>query len=201
MTSLLLVLLAASPVPGQASLLAPAEPRPSARLLVAGDSLEEAVQPSRFEAPAAEGREERIRELSREIEDINARLRRTDTNWPIGSLVMAYAGYVLGPMLLIGLPLIIYGLAVSTQYAATLVGIGAALTVLGGGGVALLIIGIVSGINASEAARVERDDLVRRRGQLEDELRELKQARPWSSMQSWRDEGVQSFLPVASLSF
>ncbi|WP_257455103.1 hypothetical protein [Archangium lipolyticum] len=203
MTSLLLVLLAVSPMPGQASLLAPAraEPGPSARLLVARDTREEAVLLSRLEAPATESHEERIRALSREIDDINTRLRRTSTNWPIGSLVMSYAGYVLAPMLLVGLPLIVYGLAVSTQYAATLVGIGAALTVLGGGGVALLIVGIVSGINASEAARAERDDLLRRRGQLEDELRELKQARPESSVQAWRDGRAESFMRVASLSF
>jgi hypothetical protein len=192
MVSLVAVLLAVAPLPGQASLLEPTrmESRPSARLLVAQQ-----------EAPAPRDPETRIRELTREVEDLNARLRQTSSNWPIGALVMSYAGYVLSPMLLVGVPLLIVGLAAGTQSALTLAAVGAALTVLGGGGVALLIVGIVSGLEASERAKVEREELIRRRGQLEDELRELKRSRPEASVQAWRDGRAESFIPLAALTF
>ncbi|HYO71572.1 MAG TPA: hypothetical protein VEU33_36385 [Archangium sp.] len=190
MVSLIAVLLAVSPLPGEVSLLepSPVQVRPSARLLVAQ------------QAPS-ESREARIRELTREVEELNARLRQTSSNWPVGAIAMSYAGYVLSPLLLVGVPVLIYGLAAGTQSALTIAAVGAALTVLGGGGVALLIVGIVTGMEASERSKAERNELILKRGQLEDELRELKRSRPESSVQPWRDGRAESFLPVAALSF
>ncbi|OJT21793.1 hypothetical protein BO221_23745 [Archangium sp. Cb G35] len=189
MVSLIAVLLAVSPLSGQVSLLEPAPPevRPSARLLVA-------------QAPS-ESREARIRELTREVEEINARLRQTSSNWPVGAIAMSIAGYVLSPLLLVGVPVIIVGLASSAQYALTVTTVGAVLTALGVGGVALLIMGLVTGLQASELARVERNELILQRGRLEDELRELKRSGSESSVRSWRDGRGESFIPVASLSF
>jgi hypothetical protein len=192
MVSLIAVLLAVSPLTGQVSLLEPdlSEARPSARLLVA--------QQAPSESPEA-----RIRELNREVEEINARLRMTSSNWPVGAIAMTYAGYVLSPLLLVGVPVLIYGLAVGTQYAyaLTITAVGAALTVLGGGGVALLIMGIVSGLEASERSKAERNELILKRSRLEDELRELKHSSPAASVQPWRDGRAESFVPVAALSF
>ncbi|AKJ00521.1 hypothetical protein ATI61_10473 [Archangium gephyra] len=192
MVSLIAVLLAVAPLPGQVSLLEPAplETRPSARLLVAQ------------QAPS-ESREVRIRELTREVEELNARLRTTSSNWPVGAIAMTYAGYVLSPLLLVGVPMLIYGLVVGTQYAyaLTITAVGAALTVLGGGGVALLIVGIVSGLEASERSKAERNELILKRSRLEDELRELKRSGPAASVQPWRDGRAESFIPVAALSF
>ncbi|QRK12725.1 hypothetical protein JQX13_23445 [Archangium violaceum] len=201
MVSLVAVLLAVSPLPGQPSLLAPVqtELRASTRLLVAQGA--PAGEGSRLEAPAPDDREARIRQLTREVEDINARLRRTDANWPIGSLVMAYSGYVLAPLLLVGIPMIIIGLTSTVSYATTLVAVGAVFSVLGGGGVALLIAGIVTGLETSSRVKAEREELIRQRGALEDELRELKRTRPESSVQAWRDGRGESFIPVASLVF
>lgn len=202
MVSLITVLLALSPLPGQVSLLAPdaMETRPSARLLVARQEPSSGAS-ARWEAPAAEDREARIRALTREVEDLNARLRQTSSNWPVGALVMSYAGYVLSPLLLVGVPVLVIGLAAGTQSALTIAAVGAALTVLGGGGVALLIVGLVTGMEASERSKAERNALILERGQLEDELRELKRSRPESSVQPWRDGRAESFIPVAALSF
>jgi hypothetical protein len=202
MVSLVAILLAVSPLPGQVSLLEPAPlaARPSARLLVAQQDPPSQGR-ARLEVPASEDREARIRELTREVDALNARLRQTSSNWPIGSIVMSYAGYVLSPLLLVGVPVLIFGLASSTQYALTVAAVGAGLTVLGAGGVALLIVGIVTGLEASERTKAERNELLRERGRLEDELRELKRSRPESSVQAWRDGRAESFIPVAALSF
>ncbi|WNG33734.1 hypothetical protein F0U60_08900 [Archangium minus] len=201
MLSLVAVLLAVSPMPGQPSLLnsVQTELRASPRLLAVQDAPAEGG--SRLDAPAPDDREARIRQLTREVEDINARLRQTSSNWPIGSVVMAYSGYVLAPLLLVGLPMLVIGLTSTVSYATTLVAVGAVLSVLGGGGVALLILGITSGLEASGKAKVEREELLRQRNALEDELRELKRVRPESSLQVWRDGRGESFIPVASLAF
>jgi hypothetical protein len=202
MVSLIAVLLAVSSLPGQVSLLEPAPlaARPSARLLVAQHTPSPEGR-SGLEAPVPEDRDARIRALTREVEELNARLRQTSSNWPIGSIAMTYAGYVLSPLLLVGVPVLIYGLVAGTQYALTVAAVGAVLTVLGGGGVALLIVGIVTGLEASERSKAERNELILKRGQLEDELRELKRSKPESSVQPWRDGRAESFVPVAALSF
>lgn len=191
MLPLLVVLLTTASVPEHLSLSAPTAraPQGSARLLLAQGSSGESANA------------ERMRELTREVEDLNLRLRAINVNPPLGSVVMAYAGYILAPMLLIGLPVLLVGLAAVTPYTGALIGVGAGLTVVGTGGVVLLVSGIVSSISATEAARAEREELIRQRGQLEDELRELKRARQESSLQPWRDGRAEAFLPVAALSF
>ncbi|HSP81461.1 MAG TPA: hypothetical protein VLQ93_23285 [Myxococcaceae bacterium] len=164
MMSLVAVLLAVTPVPGQASLLeSPLEESPSAVRLLVSQAEEDS-------------REERIRELTREVDALNQRLRGLSSNWPTSSLLMSYAGYVLAPLLLPGIPLLIAGLALATEFATVLVTVGAVLTGVGGAGVALLVVGLVTGFNAVAEARSERERLIQERSRLEDELRELKSA-------------------------
>jgi hypothetical protein len=165
MLALVATLLAVTPAPGQASLLAPQveEARPTASLLVAqaGES----------------AREARIRELSREVELINSQLRTLNTNWPTGALLLSYAGYVLAPSLLVGVPMLVIGLVTGVaELVPFLITVGTVLTVVGGVGAVLLIAGLVSGFNATTEARAERERLIQRRIQLEDELRELRRS-------------------------
>ncbi|MDY7226937.1 hypothetical protein [Hyalangium rubrum] len=206
MLSLVVVLLTATP--GQASLLSPvgAESRPSSVRLLA-----QATPPAGSEGRSAPGSvtsppplvnapDARIRELTSQVEELNSRIRALDTDWPVGAVVMTYSGYVLSPLLVVGLPLLIIGAASTAEIAGTLTAIGAATTIVGGVGVVLLIAGIVTGINASSGARAERQELLRERTRLEDELRELKR-RGDASVHRWNMERPAVALTVASLSF
>ncbi len=183
--SLVAVLLAVSPVPAQASLLASSqeESPPAVRLLVA--QAEE------------DSREERIRELTREVDALNQRLRGLSSNWPTSALLMSYAGYTLAPLVLPGIPLLIAGLVLGTELAPIFVTVGAVLSGVGGVGVVLLVAGLVSGFNAVEAARSERGRLIQERERLEDELRALKSARPEAEV----GRLPAGSLPVAAFSF
>jgi hypothetical protein len=194
MLPLLVVLLTTSSIPEHFSLLNPTAqpPPPSVRLLL--------VQGSSSEGAHAE----RILQLTREVEELNTRIRGINVNPPLISLIMASTGYILSPLLLIGVPLIYLGGLTALAPPAIgqfIIAGGVVLTVLGTGGVALLIAGIVTGLSASEAARAERTELIRQRGQLEKELRDLKRARPESSLQPWREGRTEGFIPLATLSF
>ncbi|NPC87173.1 hypothetical protein HPC49_54470, partial [Pyxidicoccus fallax] len=106
------VLLAAAPTPPSPSLLSPESGRHlSARLLVAQAPDAPAAAP--VSPPPAPGMDAdldaRIRDLSQQVALLQSEIRGIDVNFPIGSLVMAYFGYVLSPMLLIGIPLLIVG--------------------------------------------------------------------------------------------
>lgn len=75
--------------PGQASLVSPVEAsvRPSARLLAqsSSETNSEASPP-----PLVPASDERIRELTLRVEEINDRLRALNTDWSMGSVVMVY---------------------------------------------------------------------------------------------------------------
>lgn len=126
--------------------------------------------PVRPDAAAPAGAREL--ELQTEIDGINARLRELKNDWPTASVVMAYVGWSVSPVSLIGLLILALGSVVGAP-AVTLVGV--VLLVVGLAGVAIGIAGIVTGITASSAAKAEREDLIRRRETLERELKLLKQ--------------------------
>lgn len=118
---------------------------------------------------SASNLEARRLELRRRIDDLGAETRSMKTDFPIGSLVLAYAGYVFAPFLLLGVPLI----AVAPVLGGTALAIGIALTAVGAAGVVALILGLTSGFKAQEELRARRDSLVKERLRLEDELKSL----------------------------
>ncbi len=111
-------------------------------------------------------------QLQSEIDGINTQLRGLKTDWPTASVVMAYLGWSVSPIALVGLLVLAIGTGVGAGVI-TLVGI--VMLVIGLGGVALGIAGIVTGIAGQNAAKAERDELLQRRGELERELKGLKQ--------------------------
>lgn len=112
----------------------------------------------------------RAGQLQSEIDAINTQLRGLKTDWPTASVVMAYLGWSVSPIALIGLLVLAIGVGL-TAPVITLVGI--VMIVIGLGGVALGIAGIVTGIAGQSAAKAERDELIQRRGALERELKGL----------------------------
>jgi hypothetical protein len=120
-------------------------------------------------ASSASGLEVRRQELRRRIDDINLDTRSMKTDFPVGSLVLAYLGYSFAPLLLIGIPVIL----VSPLIGGAALAIGIALTAVGVGGVVALVAGLTSGFKAQEELRARRDALVNERLRLEDELKSL----------------------------
>ncbi|MFP2934292.1 hypothetical protein ACLESO_56075 [Pyxidicoccus sp. 3LG] len=201
------VLLAAAPASPSQSLLAPKSGRHlSARLLVAQAPTESPpdapVPPPSAGVPMDAELDARIRELTTQVALLQSEIRAIDTNWPIGSVVMAYAGYILAPLLLVGVPLIIIGLGESDEDdRATLVGLGAGASVGGAVGVGLLIAGLVSGSREANVNRVRREELIRERIRLEDELRDLKSRRDARSTLSARRWEPRASFPLVALRF
>jgi hypothetical protein len=114
-------------------------------------------------------------QIQSEIDAINTQLRGLKTDWPTASVVMAYLGWSLSPVALVGLLVLALGGATGI---ATITLVGIVLLVIGLGGVALGIAGVVTGIAGQNAAKAERDELLQRRGELERELKGLKQNSP-----------------------
>ncbi len=205
------VLLTAAPASSGPSLLSPEARFPSARLLVAQAPQEAAPEAAPPEAPSAPPAapsvdaaelDARIRELTSQVGLLQSEIRSIDVNFPIGSLVMAYFGYVLTPLVLIGIPLIIIGLdADNVDDRDLLVNLGTGLTVAGAVGVGLLVAGLVTGSRESNANRAQREELVRERIRMEDELRELKARRDARSSLQVRRWQPRPTLPVLALRF
>jgi hypothetical protein len=114
---------------------------------------------------------DRIAQLDAEISSINDQLRGLSTSWPFGALAMAYIGWIVSPITLVGLIILGVGAAVGVPGVITL---GVVLLVVGLGAVALGIAGIVVGSTAASKAKDEKQLLERRRRELQDELRALK---------------------------
>ena len=112
----------------------------------------------------------RAGQLQSEIDAINTQLRGLKTDWPTVSVVMAYLGWSVSPIILVGLLV----MALAPAFPALLL-IGIVIVVVGLAGVALGIAGIVTGIAGQNAAKAERDALIQRRGELERELKGLNQ--------------------------
>lgn len=125
------------------------------------------------EAPMPGAGGARELQLQADIDAINNELRGLKTDWPTASVVMAYLGWSLSPVALVGLLVLAVGLALPVVNPITLVGV--VLLVIGLGGVALGIAGIATGIAASSAAKEQRDELIQRRQGLERELKQLRQ--------------------------
>ncbi|WP_164008085.1 hypothetical protein [Pyxidicoccus trucidator] len=182
----------------------------SARLLVAQappDAPSEAAPPAPPSEPPAAPQmdpelEARIQDLTSQVGLLQSEIRSIDVNFPIGSLVMAYFGYVLSPLLLIGIPLIIIGLnADDSDDRSTLVGLGTGLSVTGAVGVGLLVGGLVTGSRESSANRARREELIRERIRLEDDLRDLKTRRDARSTLQARRWRPHPTLPLVGLHF
>ncbi|MBZ4415226.1 hypothetical protein [Myxococcus sp. RHSTA-1-4] len=191
------VLLAATPTSPSPSLLSPESGRHlSARLLVAQ------APP---EAPASRVDPEldaRIHELTRQVALLQSEIRGIDVNFPVGSLLMAYFGYVLSPLLLVGIPLIIVGLGEEDDGdQATMIGVGAGLSLAGVAGVGLLVAGFINGTQASNDNRARREELIRERIRLEDELRDLKARRDARTTLQARRWQPRPTIPLLALRF
>lgn len=198
-------LLAAASTSTSHSLLTPAPERPvSARLLVAQSPAEEAPDDAGplSPPPLAEDLDARARELTQQIAMLQSEIRSVDTNWPAGSLVMAYSGYVLSPLLLLGIPLIIVGMSTSNEdNAGTLLALGVGLTVGGVAGVGLLIAGVVTGSTQAGINRAHREGLVRERIRLEDELRDVKARRDARGAMQPRQWTPRAGIPLVAFAF
>jgi hypothetical protein len=111
----------------------------------------------------------RALQLEAEIQELNAQLREVNVGWPAGAIAMAVIGWVVSPAALVGLLLLLVAaIEPALLFPAVVV------TIIGLGGVALGIAGIVTGVGASTRAKLERDELVARRRQLEEELRSVR---------------------------
>jgi hypothetical protein len=126
-----------------------------------------------FGSVLAQAPADREEELTRRISDLNWQIRSINTDWPAGSLIAAYLGYVLAPFLLPGAVFVPVGLAVGSA-AGPLLAIGIACLVVGGVGGVLLAIGVIGGLDASAAAKEEKLRLTQERDGLETELRALR---------------------------
>lgn len=187
------------------SLLTPVPERPmSARLLVAQAPSEEApdVSGAPTPPPLPDDLDARARELTQQIAMLQSEIRSVDTNWPAGSLVMAYSGYVLSPLLLLGIPLIIVGMSTSNNDdAGTLLALGVGMTVGGVAGVGLLIAGVVTGSTQAGINRAHREGLVRERIRLEDELRDVKARRDARGAMQTRTWAPRPGIPLVAFTF
>ena len=109
-------------------------------------------------------------QLQRDIDAINDDLRGLKTDWPTVSVVLAYLGFGASPVALLGLLFV----AVGSVTIPPITILGVVMIVIGLGGLALGIVGVVTGISASTAATNTRNDLLKQRGELERELKLLK---------------------------
>ncbi|MFP2963027.1 hypothetical protein ACLEPN_36010 [Myxococcus sp. 1LA] len=198
-------LLATASSPTSHSLLTPSLDRPvSVRLLLAQAPTEVSPDDSGTPAPPplSEDLDARARELTQQIAMLQSEIRAVDTNWPAGSLVMAYSGYVLSPLLLLGIPLIIVGMSTSNEDdAGTLLGLGVGMTVGGVAGVGLLIAGIVTGSREASVNRTRREEMVRERIRLEDELRDVKARRDARGAMQTRTWTPRPGIPLVAFAF
>ncbi|MCU0699601.1 MAG: hypothetical protein MUC96_24090 [Myxococcaceae bacterium] len=104
----------------------------------------------------------RVDELEAEIFRINQDLAQLKSFWPVGTMAMCIAGGILAPLALLGLVTIFIPF------------IGLPLLVLGGGGIALLVYGLMTGFKHDEQVKQRRAELTDRRNELEREVRDLK---------------------------
>ncbi len=111
----------------------------------------------------------RVLQLEAELRDLNSQLSELSVAWPAGAIAMSVIGWVISPASLVGLMLLFLAI-----FAPALVVPAVASIIIGLVGVGLGIAGIVVGATAASRATAERDDLDKRRRQLEDELRSLR---------------------------
>jgi hypothetical protein len=201
MLPLIAVLLAATPTAPRPSLLQPEPGRYlSARLLVA-QAHQETPTPPPLPVSEEVDLDARIQVLTRQVGLLNDEIRGISTDWPTSSLVMAICGYVLSPMLLLGVPLMVLSALASTEgddtgQTESLLAAGLGLTVAGLAGVGLVVGGVVTGVRASSVQRARRSELVSERIRLETELRDLKARRDMPRTRRWEPRPTVPLLAV-----
>jgi hypothetical protein len=189
------VLLASAPGASSLSLLPPDAPAlPSARLLVALQEQEYTPVPFPDDM-----REPRIRDLATRLGLIQQEINSIRLGRPRGYKAMTIVGFILTPMLLIGVPLIIAGVSGSKAERDVAWLLGTPLAIGGVVGVALVVTGFVQGGRISRANKARRDALVEERTRLEAELREL-QTRDGGGRPSSRWRSPPS-LPLVAVNF
>lgn len=147
---------------------------PSARLIAQAPPLPPPMPSLQPQGVSASG--QTASQIQAEIDGINDQLRGLKTDWPTISVVLAYLGWSISPIALVGLLFIAIGSALPAGGGIVAV-LGVALLVIGLAGVAMGIIGIATGITASNAAKTERDELIQKRQALERDLRQLRSSR------------------------
>jgi hypothetical protein len=130
-------------------------PSPSARLLD-GPRLAQ----SNFLPPAPAN--SRVATIEAEIFSVNQDLNQLKSFWPIGTMALCIAGGILSPLALFGLVTIFIPF------------IGIPLLLLGGGGIAMLVVGLMNGFRYDEETKRRRTEFLQRRGELERELRDAR---------------------------
>jgi hypothetical protein len=191
MLPLIAALLVATPASPRPSLLAPDAGRPlSARLLVA-QAPQETPTPPPLPPSGTVDRDARIQELTRRVGLIQRELNTLDLGWPNGTKVMAIAGYIMAPLLLLSLPLVFLSIISASEVGSDsseperLLTLGALCAAGGVVGLLMAVIGTVSSIQAANVKRGRAAELASERIRLEAELRELRarpdlpRTRPW----------------------
>ncbi len=102
------------------------------------------------------------RDIEREIDSINSQLRNLSGNWPTGSILLVVFGSILAPAVFIGLLTIVFPF------------IGIPFLLVGLGGIAMIVGGIVGGSAAANEAKEQKEQLIQRRESLERDLRDLR---------------------------
>lgn len=144
------------------TLLAQAETAPP----LPGDGAPEAQPRTRAQL------ESRISELNNEIRSINS-------NWALKYILIGYAGYVVGPVgILGGGMMLLYGVLASAVgapggYAAVFLGVGAVAMVVGVLGVVAIIWAITSAAAEADVNRKRREGLIQERDRYERQLRDM----------------------------
>ncbi len=122
----------------------------------------------------------RLLELENRVDELNREIRGINTNWPGGYIALAYVGYVVAPMGIIGgSSFLIYGLLLSSvemtrSLGIALAAIGAGGLVLGLAGVGAIVFAVIRGTAVANEAKARRDVLVDERQGLERELDRLR---------------------------
>ncbi|RKH68418.1 hypothetical protein [Corallococcus llansteffanensis] len=196
------VLLASLPTASSLSLVSPAPSfngRPlSARLLVAQaptGSEPELFPTAPFPDREAqdtqqlgtdEGLDARIEELAQQVSLLDGQIRSIRLGRPAGYKVMTIIGFILAPLLLIGIPVFAAGLDTAGNTGDALVTVGLVFALPGAAGVGLIIGGFTGGSRAAHARKDQRDALIQERTLREEELRELQARRDGLRTRRWQ---------------
>ncbi|MDF1563071.1 MAG: hypothetical protein P1V51_08510 [Deltaproteobacteria bacterium] len=136
----------------------------------------EACVPLELVAQAPGAREA---QLKAEIAELDTKIGAIGVAWPTGALIKATIGYFTAPVILLGLPLLLVGVAWSASGEAGgpgLMMLGGVFSAVGVAGLVLMIWGIMEGVEGSNAAKTEKDALRERRRSLREELYSLQQS-------------------------
>lgn len=106
--------------------------------------------------------------LRAQAEDLTRRINDLRVDWSIGALVMVGVGFAVGTLML--LPAII---VTALGAMAGFIAVGLVLLGVAVGFLALGVAGVVMGVNSANGTRAEREELIRQRAAVEDQLRQL----------------------------